>query len=76
MPFTPGDVEVEVVLSIEGQTIHQHIARVDQYQLEVEHFGASVRSGAQTVLSLVESIENLETIEAIYRSAGYAWPIV
>ena len=31
LPFTPVDVEVEVKLSLEGQTIHQHIARVDQY---------------------------------------------
>jgi D-xylose 1-dehydrogenase (NADP+, D-xylono-1,5-lactone-forming) len=76
LPFTPGDVEVEVVLSQEGQTIHQHIARVDQYRLEVEHFGASVRSGAQPLLSLTESIENLETIDAIYRSAGYPWPLI
>lgn len=76
LPFTPGDVEVEVVLSLEGQTIHQHIARVDQYRLEVEHFGASVRSGTQPALSLTETIENLETIEAIYRSAGYPWPMI
>jgi len=76
MPFTPGDVEVEVVLSLEGQTIHQQIARFDQYRLEVEHFGASVRSGTQPVLSLTETIENLATIEAIYRSAGYPWPII
>ncbi len=74
LPFTPVDVEVEVVLSLQGQTIHQHIARVDQYRLEVEHFGASVRSGTQPVLSLTESIENLATIEAIYLSAGYRWP--
>ena len=75
LPFTPVDVGVEVVLSLEGQTIHQHIARVDQYRLEVEHFAASMRSGTQPVLSLTETIENLETIEAIYRSAGYAWPM-
>jgi D-xylose 1-dehydrogenase (NADP+, D-xylono-1,5-lactone-forming) len=76
IPFTPGDVEVEVVLSLEGQTIHQQIAHVDQYRLEVEHFGESARSGAQPVLSLTETIENLATMEAIYRSAGYLWPIV
>ncbi len=76
MPFTPGDVEVEVVLSLEGQTIHQHIAHVDQYRLEIEHFSASVRSGTQPALSLTETIENLVTIEAIYQSAGYPWPIV
>jgi len=75
MPFTPGDVDVEVVLSLEGQTIHQQIAHVDQYRLEFEHFGASVRSGTQPALSLTETIENLATIEAIYQSAGYSWPI-
>ena len=75
MPFTPGDVEVEVVLSVEGQTIHQQIAHVDQYRLEIEHFGSSVRSGTQPALSLTETIENLATIEAIYQSAGYPWPI-
>jgi predicted dehydrogenase len=74
-PFTPGDVEVEVLLSVEGQTIHQHIARVDQFRLEVEHFGASVRSGTPPAFSLAESIENLATIESIYRAAGYPWPI-
>ncbi len=74
LPFTPIDVEVEVILSLQGQTIHQHIARVDQYRLEVEHFGASARSGTQPALSLTESIENLATIGAIYRSAGYRWP--
>ena len=76
LPFTPVDVEVEVILSLEGQTIHQHIARVDQYRLEVEHFGACVRSGTQPVFDLTETLENLATIEAIYRSAGYPWPIV
>ena len=76
LPFTPVDVEVEVILSLEGQTIHQHIARVDQYRLEVEHFGASVRSGTQLVFDLTETLENLATIEAIYRSAGYPWPVI
>lgn len=74
-PFVPGNVEPEVVLALEGQTIHQHIAAADQYQLEVEHFGASVRSGAQPAFSLAETIENLATIEAIYQSASYPWPI-
>ena len=76
LPFTPGEVEVEVILSLEGQTIHQHIARVDQYRLEVEHFGACVRSGTQPVFDLTETLENLATLEAIYRSAGYPWPVI
>ena len=74
IPFTPGHREAEVILALEGQTIHQRVSAVDQYRLEVEHFGACVRSGTQPALSLEESIENLATIEAIYQSAGYAWP--
>jgi hypothetical protein len=34
-----------------------------------------VRSGTQPALSLTETIENLATIEAIYQSANYPWPI-
>jgi xylose dehydrogenase (NAD/NADP) len=76
LPFTPVDIEVEVILSLEGQTIHQHIARVDQYRLEIEHFGACVRSGNQPSFRLTETLENLATIEAIYQAAGYPWPLV
>lgn len=75
VPFTPGNLETEVILSLEGQTIHQRISPVDQYQLEVEHFGACVRTGTQPALRLEESIENLATMEAVYQSAGYSWPL-
>ena len=75
VPFTPGRAAAEVVLTLEDQTIHQRIAPVDQYRLEVEHFGACVRSGTQPAFSLVETIENLATMEAIYQSAGFLWPI-
>ncbi|TMD32135.1 MAG: hypothetical protein E6J04_10650 [Chloroflexi bacterium] len=64
-----------VILTLEGQTIHQRFAPVDQFRLEVEHFAACIRFGHQLHLSLEESIENLATIEAIYQSAGYPWPI-
>ncbi|HJT58924.1 MAG TPA: Gfo/Idh/MocA family oxidoreductase [Ktedonobacteraceae bacterium] len=74
VPFTPGNAETEVILALEGQTIHQRVSAVDQYRLEVEHFGACVRSGTTPSFSLEETIENLATIEAIYSSAGYHWP--
>lgn len=74
VPFTPGMHETTVILSTEGQTIHQHFAPVDQYRLEVEHFGSCIQFGHQPTLSLEVSLENLATIEAIYRSAGYKWP--
>lgn len=74
--FTPGHSETVVILALEGQTIHQRFAPADQYRLEVEHFGTCIRYGHQPHLSLEETIENLATIEAIYQSAGYKWPII
>jgi len=74
VPFTPGNAETIVLLNLEDQTIHQRVQGVDQYRLEVEHFGACVRSGTPPALRLEETLENLATIEAVYRSAGYSWP--
>jgi predicted dehydrogenase len=74
VPFTPGNAETVVLLNVEDQTIHQRVQGVDQYRLEVEHFGACVRSGTPPALRLEETLENLATIEAVYRSAGYSWP--
>ncbi|MDQ6661846.1 MAG: Gfo/Idh/MocA family oxidoreductase, partial [Chloroflexota bacterium] len=76
MPFTPGNIEVVVILADAGQSIHQRFLPVDQYRLEVEHFATCVRSGHQLPLALEETIENLATIAAIYQSAGYEWPLV
>jgi D-xylose 1-dehydrogenase (NADP+, D-xylono-1,5-lactone-forming) len=75
LPFTPGHIETVVVLSTEGQAIHQRFTPVDQFRLEVEHFSACIRFGHQPHLTLEETIENLATIEAIYQSAGYPWPL-
>jgi xylose dehydrogenase (NAD/NADP) len=75
LPFTPGHIEAMVILALEGQTIHQRFSPVDHFRLEVEHFSACIRYGHQPLLSLEETIENLATIEAIYQSAGYRWPI-
>jgi predicted dehydrogenase len=76
LPFTPGHIETMVILALEGQTIHQRFSPVDHFRLEVEHFSACIRYGHQPLLTLEESIENLATIEAIYQSAGYRWPLV
>jgi D-xylose 1-dehydrogenase (NADP+, D-xylono-1,5-lactone-forming) len=74
-PFTPPVIDTEVVLSIEGQTIHQRITAIDHYRLEVEHFGLCIRTGTQPTFSLDETLDNLRTIEAIYQSAGHRWPL-
>jgi D-xylose 1-dehydrogenase (NADP+, D-xylono-1,5-lactone-forming) len=75
IPFLTGIHETEVVLALEGQTIHQKIQAVDVYRLEIEHFGACVRSGTVPAFRLDETLENLATLEAIYLSAGYTWPL-
>jgi D-xylose 1-dehydrogenase (NADP+, D-xylono-1,5-lactone-forming) len=75
IPFTPGNIETAVILTLEGQTIHQRFAPVDQYRLEVEHFATCIRYGHQLHFTQGETVENLATIEAIYQSAGYSWPI-
>src|SRR5947199_3060606 len=58
LAFTPGNIETMVILTLEGQTIHQRLAPVDQFRLEVEHFAASVRCGHQFHPSPEETIEN------------------
>lgn len=74
-PFVTGVNEAEVVLALEGQTIHQKIQPADAYRLEIEHFGACVRTGTPPAFSLDETLENLATIEAVYQSAGHNWPL-
>jgi D-xylose 1-dehydrogenase (NADP+, D-xylono-1,5-lactone-forming) len=74
VPFVTGVHETEVILNLEGQTIHQKIQHADPYRLEVEHFGACVRTSTQPAFSLDETLENLATVEAIYQSAGHPWP--
>lgn len=74
IPFVTGTHETEVILNLEGQTIHQKIQHADPYRLEIEHFGACVRTGTQPAFRLDETLENLATVEAIYQSAGHPWP--
>jgi predicted dehydrogenase len=76
VPFTPGNHDITVFVTKNGQMHEQPFTHVDQYQLEVEHFAACVRSGQPPILSLNESLENMATIEAIYEAAGHDWPLV
>ncbi len=76
MPFPPKNVETVISLSSGRQTLRQRFAPVDHYQFEVEHFANCLRSEQQPVLSLTETLENLATMDAIYRDAGYPWPMI
>ncbi|GAC1366152.1 MAG: Gfo/Idh/MocA family oxidoreductase [Ktedonobacteraceae bacterium] len=76
VPFTPGNHDMTVFITKNGQMSEQNFERVDQYQLEVEHFARCIRSAQDPALSLSETLENLATIEAIYEAAGHDWPIL
>ncbi|HLZ56894.1 MAG TPA: Gfo/Idh/MocA family oxidoreductase [Ktedonosporobacter sp.] len=76
VPFTPGVIETVVFVMKNGQMSEQSFPRVDQYQLQVEHFANCILSNQEPARRLSESLENLATIEAIYQSAGHDWPLV
>lgn len=76
VPFTPGNYDMTVFITKDGQMSEQTFSGVDQYQLEVEHFAQCIRSNQDPQLSLSETLENLATIEAIYAAAGFDWPIL
>lgn len=76
VPFLPGNMEAIVFLTRNGQMSEQKFERVDQYRLEVEHFVDCIRTEREPLKLLSETLENMATIEAIYRSAGHGWPIV
>jgi xylose dehydrogenase (NAD/NADP) len=76
VPFTPGINPTTVFVTKGGQMSEQHFERIDQYQLEVEHFAICLRTGQEPALRLSETLENLATIEAIYQAAGLDWPRV
>lgn len=76
VPFTPGTIEGVVFLTKNGQMSEQRFSRVDQYQLQVEHFAHCILTNQEPRLHFSETLENLATIEAIYQAAGLDWPIV
>ncbi|HLG62175.1 MAG TPA: Gfo/Idh/MocA family oxidoreductase [Ktedonosporobacter sp.] len=76
VPFTPGIRDVAVFVTKNGQMTEQNFTRVDQYQLEVEHFARCLRTGQEPALRLSETLENMSAIEVIYQAANHDWPIM
>ena len=76
VPFTPGSIEAVILLIKNGALTEQNFDRVDQYQLEVEHFANCIQTGQEPSFRLSETLENMATIEAIYQAAGHDWPMV
>ncbi len=76
VPFTPGSIEAVILIIKNGELSEQKFDRVDQYQLEVEHFANCIQTGQEPSFRLGETLENMATIEAIYQAAGHDWPMV
>jgi xylose dehydrogenase (NAD/NADP) len=75
-PYTPGRAASVVRVEIGDETVERRFAGVDQYMLEVESFGSSIRNGNAPFISLGDSLEQAESIERIYAAAGYTPPWV
>lgn len=75
VPFTPGTASVTAFVIKNGQMSEQTFQPVDQYQLEVEHFDHCIQTGQEPSFRLSETLENMATIEAIYKAAGHQWPM-
>ncbi len=76
VPFTPGNIEAVILTIKNGALTEKNFERVDQYQLEVEHFANCIQTGQEPSLRLSETLENIATIEAIYQAAGHDWPMM
>ncbi|HEY4384921.1 MAG TPA: Gfo/Idh/MocA family oxidoreductase [Ktedonobacteraceae bacterium] len=76
VPFTPGKAEVVVFATKNGRMNERPFPKIDQYQLEVEHFAECIRTHQEPTLRLSETLENIMTMEAIFEAAGQDWPIV
>ena len=76
VPFTPGTIEAVILIIKNGELTEKSFDRVDQYQLEVEHFGNCISTGQEPSFRLTETLENMATIEAIYQAAGHDWPMM
>ncbi len=76
VPFNPGTIESVVFVTKNGQMTEQAFPRVDQYQLEVEHFANCILTNQEPAMRLSETLENMATIEAIFEAAGQDWPIL
>jgi D-xylose 1-dehydrogenase (NADP+, D-xylono-1,5-lactone-forming) len=76
VPFTPGNSDVTIFVTKEGKMTEHNFSRVDQYQLEVEHFADCILLQREPALRMSETLENIATLEAIYQAACYDWPRV
>jgi len=70
-PFTPGKSDTVVRIERGDEVTERRFAGVDQYQLEIEHFGDCVLNGTEPLLAESDAFAQAEAIETVYAAAGY-----
>lgn len=73
-PYTPAHSDTCVLLVRGDETIEHRFTGIDQYRLEVEHFGDCIQNGTKPDITEADSLDQVRAIEAIYAAAGYQWP--
>lgn len=75
-PYTPGRAEVTVRVETGDETFEHRFNAVDQYVLQIESFGSSIRHNNEPFITLADSLEQSQSIERIYAAAGFTPPWV
>ncbi|RMF84653.1 MAG: hypothetical protein D6736_18875 [Nitrospinota bacterium] len=73
--YVPGNEDVDIVLTVEGETEIITIAGTDQYRLEVEHFSDCILGGTSPRYTGEDGLRNMRVIDAIYRSGQEGRPV-
>ena len=66
---------VELTYAVDGREVTESFDPVDDYRLEVEHFAECAETGAEPRVDRTETVGNMRTIDAIYRSAETGEPV-
>jgi predicted dehydrogenase len=74
-PYVPGTGDVDIMLTVEGETTTIPVPGIDQYQLEVEHFTDCILSDTQPRYAGEDAVKNMRVIEAIYQSGREKKPV-
>ena len=69
------DERVELTYGVDGRETTETFDPVDDYRREVEHFADRVEAGRTPRVDRAESVNNMRTIDAIYRSAEAGKPV-
>ncbi|MBX0295318.1 Gfo/Idh/MocA family protein [Haloarcula nitratireducens] len=74
--FGPGpDRSVSLTYAVDGREATETFDAVDQYTLQAEAFADAVEAGETPRVDRAESMGNMRTIDALYRSAEEGTPV-